>query len=66
MCCLLFLQIRLCCASCMVLLLFLSNSLNVQNGFASLDAVLKSYLKDLVFYCKQYMRGFQQGKMEQL
>ena len=50
----------------MVLLLFLSNSLNVQNGFASLDAVLKSFLKDLVFYCKQYMCGFQQGKMEQL
>ena len=33
----------------MVLLLFLSNSLNIQNDFASLDTVLKSFLKDLVF-----------------
>ena len=48
-CRLLFLQIRLCCPFCMVLLLILSNSLNVQNGFASLDAVLKSFPKDLVF-----------------
>ena len=44
-----FLQIRLCCPSCMVLLLFLSKSLNIQNGFASLNTVLKSFLKDLVF-----------------
>ena len=43
------LQIRLCCPSCMVLLLFLSNSFNIQNGFASLNTVLKSFLKDLVF-----------------
>ena len=44
-----FLRNRLCCPFCMVLLLFLSNSLNIQNGFASLDTVLKSFLKYLVY-----------------
>ena len=62
---LVFLQIRLCCPSCMVLLLFLSNSLNIQNASLVWMRCWSPFSNIWYIHCKQYMRGFQQGKMEQ-